>query len=170
MSGDISCSTCSDDPVFSSSTSFLPLMKCYSICNVSLWVNDSKMQVFIQGNWNKTKYGVFHSPPPPPTPPPTFKMTPPKRIENVWMQTYTGPRDTDTRPSRRGWRARMQLGRRCVRTSLSLRCGCATARAATPQSGSPRNSRRNWCSLYRPDSRSRTPRRVPACVRRCSSE
>lgn len=94
----------------------------------------------------------------------------PKLIENAWMLTYGGPRDTDKRPSRRGWREQMRWGRRCVRTSLSLRCGCATARAATLRSGSPRNSRRSWCSPSRPDTRSRTPRRAPACEWRCSSE
>lgn len=102
--------------------------------------------------------------------PHSFEMSPPKCIENIWMQTYGGPRDTDKRPSRRGWRERMQWGRRCERTSLSLRCGCATARAATLRSGSPRNSRRNWCSPSHPDTRSHTPRRAPACVWRCSSE
>lgn len=102
--------------------------------------------------------------------PPTLKMSLPKPIENVWMQPNGGPRDTDKRPSRPGWRERTRWGRRCVRTSLSLRCGCATARAATLPSGSLRNSRRSWCSPSRPDTRSRTPRRAPACAWRCSSE
>lgn len=80
------------------------------------------------------------------------------------------PRDRDRRPSRPGWRDQMQWGRRCVHTSLSWRCGCATCRAARLRSGSLRNSRRSWCSPSRPDTRSRTPRLAPACAWRCSSE
>lgn len=135
------------------------------------WIFFPKCRYSNQGikEKKKPKYRVFHSGPPPP--PPLLRHVPfPKRIENVWMQTCGGPRDTDRRPSRRGWRGRTRWGRRCVRTSLSSRCGCATARAATLPSGSPRNSRRSWCSPSRPGTRSRTPRRAPACAWRCSSE
>lgn len=80
------------------------------------------------------------------------------------------PRDTDRRPSTPGWRGRTQWGRRCARTSLSWLRGCATCRAATLRSGSPRSSRRSWCSPSRPDTRNRTPHPAPACAWRCSSE
>lgn len=53
--------------------------------------------------------------------------------------------------------------------SLSWRCECAAGRGARPPSGSPRSSRRSWCSPSHPGTRSRTPRRAPACVWRCSS-
>lgn len=53
--------------------------------------------------------------------------------------------------------------------SLSWRRGCAAGRGARPPSGSPRSSRRSWCSPSRPGTRSRTPRRAPACAWRCSS-
>lgn len=81
----------------------------------------------------------------------------------------TRPRDRGRTPSTPGWRGRMQWGRRCVRTSLFWPRGCATCRAARRRSGSPRSSRRSWCSPSRPGTRSRTPRPAPACAWRCSS-
>lgn len=90
-------------------------------------------------------------------------------LQYVW-KGWIHTRDRDKRPSRPGWRGRTQWGRRCVRMSLSWRCGCATCRAARLRSGSLQSSRRSWCSPSRPDTRSRTPRPAPACAWRCSSE
>lgn len=53
--------------------------------------------------------------------------------------------------------------------SLSWPRGCAAGRGARPPSGSPRSSRRSWCSPSRPGTRNRTPRRAPAYAWRCSS-
>lgn len=90
------------------------------------------------------------------------------RRERMW-RGREWPTGIDRRPSRPSWRGQRQWGRRCVRTSLSWRCGCAAGRGARRQSGSPRSSKRSWCSPSRPGTRSRTLRRAPACAWRCSS-